>query len=228
MNKFYQLMTIMSLSLALLTPLRVFADLDLFQQPVQLENPSTEFLTVTQRLQRISVMRSHFSQRKQIKILRRPLISKGFMLFSAKRGLYWQIESPLSSITIFTKQGLFEKRHGVVSRQKQAKMANFGSLFSAIFVGDIKTLSEHFVLYFSAAAKTDEDEDEEGWKIGLIPKRKGGMLQKVFNKIILKGSQQLEEIFLVEQRGDTTLLQFSGIKTVPAHLTSEEEKYFDF
>jgi hypothetical protein len=213
-------MTIMSLSLALLTPLRVFAELDLFQQPVQLENPSTEFLTVTQRLQRISVMRSHFSQRKQIKILTRPLISNGFMLFSAKLGLYWQIESPLSSITIFTKQGLFEKRHGVVSRQKQVQMAHFGNLFSAIFAGNIKTLSEHFDLYFSASAKTYD------WKIGLIPKI--GMLQKVFNKIILKGSQQLEKIFIDEQRGDTTLLQFSGIKTVPAQLTPEEEKYFDF
>jgi hypothetical protein len=140
------------------------------------------------------------------------------MLFSTKQGLYWQIESPLSSITVFTKQGIFEKRHGVISQQKQAKVGNFGNLFRAIFAGDIKTLSRHFEVYFSA--KTDY------WNIGLIPKT--AMLQKVFRKIILKGSQQVEEVLIEEPRGDTTLLQFSGIKTVPAKLTLEEEKYFDF
>lgn len=212
MSLFFQLIIIMSL---ILTPFGVFAEL--FQHPVHLENPSTQFLKVMQRLQGISVMRSHFSQRKQIKILKRPLISKGFMLFSAKKGLYWQIKSPLSSITIFTKQGIFERRDGVVSQQKQ--VVHFGNLFSAIFVGDINTLSEYFDLYFSGAKMGD-------WRIGLIPKR--GMLQKVFRKIILKGSQQVEEVFIEEQRGDKTLLQFSRIKTLPATLTPQEEKYFDF
>ncbi len=216
MSGFYRLLITIGLILALFTPPRAFADL--FQQPVNLENPRTEFLTVTQRLQRISVMRGRFSQRKQIKILKRPLLSRGFMLFSSKQGLYWQIESPLSSIAIFTKQGIFEKRNGVISRRKQAKAGNFGNLFTAIFSGDTGTLSRHFGIYFSA--KTDY------WNIGLIPKT--GMLQKALRKIILKGSQQVEEVFIEEQRGDTTLLQFSGIKTVPAKLTSREEKYFDF
>ncbi len=205
---------IISFGLALFTPLIVLADL--FQQPVDLEQ--TKFLTVMQKLQHISVMRSNFSQRKQIKILKRPLVSRGFMLFSSEQGLYWQIESPLSSIAIFTQQGIFEKRNGVISQQKQAKVADFGNLFNAIFAGDIKTLNRHFEIYF--AAKTDH------WNIGLIPKTL--ILQKVFHKIILKGKQFVEEIFIEEPRGDTTLLQFSTIKTIPAQLTLEEKKYFNF
>lgn len=211
MNRFYQLIIITCLNLVLFTPLIALADI--FQQPVDLKG--SDFLTVIQKLQHVNVMRGNFSQRKQIKILKRPLISKGFMLFSNEQGLYWRIESPLNSIMVFTKQGIFEKHNDSVSRQKQA---NIGNLFSAIFAGDIKTLNRHFAIYFSIQA--------DNWNIGLMPKT--AMLQKVFRKIILKGKQQVEEIFIEELRGDTTLLQFSGIKTLPTELTLAEEKYFDF
>lgn len=187
------------------------------QHRVQLENPEPEFLLVTEKLQRIKVMRSHFSQHKKIKILRKPLISKGFMLFSVKQGLYWQIKSPLSSTTVFTKNGIFAKNNGISQRQS-GQMGHFGELFSAIFSGDINTLSKHFELYFSIQTGS--------WCIGLIPKP--GILKKVFNKITLIGHQQIEEILLEEPRGDTTVLRFADIQITPAKLSPLEEQYFEF
>ncbi|MCK5717642.1 MAG: outer membrane lipoprotein carrier protein LolA [Thiomargarita sp.] len=212
MHRLSQVVLVLSL---ICIPLR--GNAALFQLPVDLEHPTPEFLRVTQGLQSIHVMRSHFLQRKQIKILRNPLISKGNMLFSAKNGLYWHIESPVNNMTIFTEEGIFEKRNGVMIRQKTASMGHFGTIFGAIFTGDITTLSTHFKLYFS--------DQGEFWRLGLIPKN--GMLQKAFHKIVLKGKRQVEEIVLEDARGDTTVLQFFKIKTMPARLTPIEQKYFE-
>jgi len=211
-----KLAIVFGLSWLLLAPLTVATEL--FQTPVDLANPPAEFASVTHRLQRVQVMRSQFTQQKQIKILKKPLISKGIVVFSQQQGLYWQIDSPLHSITIFTKQGIFEKKDGVVMRHTQAKTGNFGELLTAIFAGDTATLAGYFDVYFSV--------ETDGWRIGLRPKTE--LLQQALRKITLQGRQHVEEVVIEELRGDVTQLQFSAINTSPHQLTEQEQNYFNF
>ena len=177
------------------------------------------FQQVIQLLQQDKVNRSDFIQQKKIQILKRPLISKGYLIFSQEKGLYWKIESPLESAFLITEQATIEQIYQegrLISSKKHPVMSHhFATLFMQLFTGNIKQLSKQFKVDFQPQGK-------QSWQITLIPKER--LLQKAIDFIQINGKRHLNELKIQEKNGDSNiyLLQFKSNKP----LTKKELKLF--
>ena len=191
-----------------------------FQHPVDLKKPGKSFLKVRDSLSGASVVRSKFKQKKSIKVLKKPIVSRGRFIFSSAKGLYWNIGAPINSSYILTPKYMIEREKGfrpkVITPKQQPALFGLTEIFQAIFVGDLKRLSRDFKLHFVGTSSQ--------WTIGLIPQR--GLLKKMFKKIILKGSGQVTQVKLFEGNGDSTHLKFIDTSRSPAVLSDSEKSLF--
>lgn len=68
--------------------------------------------------------------------------------------------------------------------------------------------------------------DDNGWQLDLMPT--AAPLNAVFSKITLRGNQEIDQLELVEKRGDRTDIQFSQQTHIPEQLSETEQKQFAF
>ncbi len=206
------------------TPLFAFqpvCDEAVFSQPIALDQPGS-FQTVSAQLQSIKVFRANFTQKKKIKVLRRPLRSSGSFLISSEKGLYWRAATPFENIFIITPKALFQKSENAdpitIKAEERPVIYGFTRVFLSLFSGDTQQLDKEFELYFSGTP--------EAWTIGLVPKSK--IMGKLIDRIVVCGSETIQQVDFREASGDRTLIDFSDISTEPPRLTEEELARFDF
>jgi hypothetical protein len=214
------------LSLALLLLLTLGAgaqqgsEQSVFQHPVNQSNAPKAFVEVRDTLSGAEVVRSQFKQKKTIKVLKKPIISQGNFIFSREQGLFWNIGQPINSSYVLTPKYMIERQKGfkpkVVTPDEQPALFGLTEIFEAIFVGDLKRLTQDFKIHFLGTSKD--------WTIGLIPQR--GLLQKMFKQVVLKGDGHVKEVLLYEKNGDSTHLKFLGPSREPATLSSSEKALF--
>ena len=115
-------------------------------------------LALSQKLNLGETVRGHFVQSRQLKVLKKPLISQGQFVFDKDQGLIWQQLTPFESLLILKDKQLIQRdsqgRVQVSSADASASAAAMGdllpSLVSAMLGGDISGLSNHFELHFLA------------------------------------------------------------------------------
>jgi hypothetical protein len=185
---------------------------DVFDYPIDLNNIT--FKNTLSILQQDAINRSQFIHRKKIAILKRPLISSGYFIFSQQKGLYWKVEKPLLSAFLMTEKKLIEiiYRQGKI-REKKSHLQmgqHFGRIFLSLFNGNLAQLQDYFILYFQ--------QQDKQWVLGLIPKEP--LLKKVIKSIQLTGNRQIESLLIKEQSGDRSDYQFNFQSRLP--LTTNE------
>lgn len=220
----YRTIVVLILFAIVTLPVSVSAQEDfeqqVFQNPVDLKSPGASFLKVRDALAGASVVRSDFKQKKSIKVLKRPVVSRGNFIFSSQEGLYWNIGAPVNSTYVLTPKYMVERQKGfaskVITPQEQPAIFGLTEIFEAIFVGNLKRLSQDFKLHFVGTSSE--------WTIGLIPQK--GILKKMFRKIVLKGQSHVTEVKLFEGNGDSTHIKFLKTTRSPATLSGAEKSLF--
>lgn len=191
-----------------------------FENPVNPNNPSPQFVTVRDRLAGAPVVRSDFKQKKSIAVLKKPIVSKGRYIFSKDDGLFWNIGAPINTTYVLTSDYMVERQKGfqpkVVTPKEQPALFGLTEVFEAIFVGDMARLSKDFKLHFLGSA--------DDWTIGLVPQK--GLLKKMFKRVVLTGGATVSEVKLFEANGDSTHLKFLNVSRQPATLSSAEKALF--
>lgn len=151
-----------------------------------------------------------FTQYRQLKALKKPLVSHGYFLFDQHKGLVWQQVRPFKSSLILKDKQLIQ-----VDSQGHIQVQNTGnipaasalenimpSLLTAMLTGDIKQLEQDFGISFL--------QQKTQWQLGLIPK--DPLVSKILPKMIIEGNTSISQLILFSPNGDSSKIIFSNIQ----------------
>ena len=196
----------------------------LFSKPIELKKAPESFQRLSNQFRKQKNVKANFKQIKKIKVLRRPLVSKGNILFVKDMGLIWRIAHPFKSMMIINSSGIYQQRKKelipMLSVKQNPMARGFMESFLSLFSGDFSKLEEYYRIYY-------QQDDQGKWKIGFIPKREPH--NKIIEKMILQGDSQafFKTFYLWEKNGDQTEMNFTQIMDSKIELTSEELKTFE-
>lgn len=180
---------------------------------------TAQLVALSQKLNLGETVRGHFVQSRQLKVLKKPLISQGQFIFDQTQGLIWQQIKPFESLLILKDKQLFQRdsqgRVQVSKADASASAAAMGdllpSLVRAMLGGDISGLSENFELHFLI---TDRLSPDGQWQLGLTPK--DPLMKKAIANMVLEGSDVLQSLVLLSAAPnvtpqDMTRIDFSAL-----------------
>ncbi|MGI2158781.1 outer membrane lipoprotein carrier protein LolA [Shewanella baltica] len=180
---------------------------------------TAQLVALSQKLNLGETVRGHFVQSRQLKVLKKPLISQGQFIFDKEQGLIWQQIKPFESLLILKDKQLIQRdsqgRVQVSKADASASAAAMGdllpSLVRAMLGGDISGLSENFELHFLI---TDWLSPDGQWQLGLTPK--DPLMKKAIANMVLEGSDVLQSLVLLSAAPnvtpqDMTRIDFSAL-----------------
>jgi len=165
---------------------------------------------ITIQLVKTPITQGEFQQEKRLKILRKPLISKGSFTYSQSKGVIWKTLTPIPSLL------LVNEAHLLTGQGEQAVPPAFGKVFKAMLGGDLQQLSEGFVI--TGEAK------KSAWRLQLTPKDE--LLKKIISSMVLSGDTELRVLDIQEVNGNLTRISFAQI-THPEQLTHQQQADFE-
>ena len=161
---------------------------------------------------------SQFVQTKKVTILKKPLISKGYLLITDNNQVVWQTQEPIKSTLIIGQQSLkqFNKNDQSVmspanNNQKMSQLIS--STFMAILAGNFEKLDNHFSVALECA--------ETGWSIEL--EASSNDMKPIITNITISGQNHIELLSFTEASGDSTQLVLSP--SADLNLTSQLRSY---
>jgi hypothetical protein len=162
------------------------------------------------RIVKTEITEGRFRQEKNLKVLKKPLISTGTFIYHRSRGVIWQTLTPVSSVLLVNQTRL------LTAHDEQALPPAFGRVFTAMFGGDVQAMKEGFDI--------SGTNDKTAWKLQLKPK--DALLQKIIVDMQLTGGKELQRIDIKEANGNFTRITFDRI-THPETLTPAQEADFE-
>ncbi|WP_243221458.1 outer membrane lipoprotein carrier protein LolA [Methylobacter sp. S3L5C] len=165
---------------------------------------------ITARLVKTSITQGSFQQEKRLKVLRKPLISTGTFTYHQSKGVIWKTLTPIPSLL------LINESHLLTGQGEQAVPAAFGKVFKAMLGGDLKQLTEGFLIA--------GENRKPSWQLQLKPKDE--FLQKIISTILLTGDTELRALEIQEVTGNLTRISFTQV-THPANILPEQETDFE-
>ena len=145
-------------------------------------------------------LQAEFKQLKTIKVLSRPLTSKGVIWKTVDSTIIWQTQQPFVSTLVLSQSNIlrFNNKHQLKAASTQAKVKaieqEMSQLFFNVFSGNLAELEKSFEQTLSCDAGL--------WSLVLTPKDE--KLKNILLSISLKGASTLNSISFQEKRGDIT------------------------
>ena len=170
---------------------------------------SDEFLDISGRLVKTPITQGVFQQEKQLKVLRKPLISNGIFTYDQNKGIIWKTLAPIPTILLINESRL------LTGQGEQMVPQAFGRVFKAILGGDLDQLSESFII---------TGENKSVWQLTLTPRDE--FLKKIISTISLCGDKDLRSLEIQEVTGNLTHISFTEI-THPDQLSYEQTTDFE-
>ncbi|MNG74846.1 lipoprotein chaperone [compost metagenome] len=185
---------------------------------------SAQAVTLAELQQRFSqqpVLRAEFEQQRSISGMDKPLKSRGELLISQQKGLWWAQQKPFPLTLLLDDKRMVQTLAGqppqVVTADNNPQMFQFNHLLTALFHADSQALEQNFALQFS-------DLGHNKWRLVLTPKTTP--LDRLFKRITLNGEQFLETIDIDDMQSDATHIRFFNQRTAPQELTVDEQQRF--
>lgn len=200
-----------------------------YQQLFTQTADKAQLVALSQKLNLGETVRGNFVQSRQLKVLKKPLISQGQFIFDQTQGLIWQQIKPFESLLILKDKQLIQRdsqgRVQVSKADASASAAAMGdllpSLVRAMLGGDISGLSENFELHFLITDKLNTEKlspeslsPDGQWQLGLTPK--DPLMKKAIANMVLEGSDVLQSLVLLSAAPsvspqDMTRIDFSAL-----------------
>lgn len=196
--------------------LALVLNLTLLTPGAQAEAPATTRLHT--RLAQAEVIRADFVQSKAMAAFKKPLITRGELVYAPRHGVIWRIDHPLRLTYVLREDRLIEidadGREQVKTTREQPAIAHVARLFRALLGGQTQALDELFDSRLSG-------DPEQSWTLNLTPR--ATQTAQFVRHITLKGGRHLDEIRLEEASGDTNTLSFSRTRQADA-LSPDESR----
>lgn len=182
----------------------------------------TDLASLQTQLSQHETVRGDFTQQRHIEMFEQPLSSEGHFTLNKEQGLLWQQETPFPVGLVLTQDKLRQTFAGqqpqVITAKENPMAFYFSHVFLAVFHGDTEALKEQFDIAFKA--------ESDQWTIELTPLN--APLNAVFTSITLSGSDNIDQLELLEIRGDKTDISFTNQTHQPEGLTDVEKQQFNF
>lgn len=173
-------------------------------------------LRLNQRLAQHPVLRAEFVQEKQMAAFKKPLVTRGRLVFVRGQGVLWTIEAPLKLTYVLTDDRISEigEDGSVLARTAQdvPGLAQVGRIFRALLEAQTDALKD----IFTVAPEGSVD----SWRLTLTPKP--GPVGQYMRQVQLIGGRHLDKIRIEESNGDATSISFRN--TSEADAASAEER----
>ena len=120
-------------------------------------------------LSKNSLICADFNQEKLLRVLMRPLVSKGRLVFVAGKGVLWQVREPFATQVLVKSDALIKwNDDGVPQRLSLGRAPVFRALsqvFLAVFTGKISGLQKTFEIVSHVSGAR--------WRLTLVPRDPG-------------------------------------------------------
>ncbi|MDT8388842.1 MAG: outer membrane lipoprotein carrier protein LolA [Thiogranum sp.] len=170
---------------------------------------------VLARLAEPAVVRADFVQEKTLRVLSRPIVSRGRIIVSRGEGLIWQIEAPLEMSIAFSDARIVESdadgRHLVDGGGDNRIQTEVGRVFRGLLTPDPEILQRYFRL--------NVEGDVDNWRIDLTPRSAG--LATFIEALQIVGGRTIETIVIRESDTDSTVIRLENV-AVAGSLTEDE------
>jgi hypothetical protein len=187
----------------------------------------TELLQLIAPLEQGVLVRSEFEQKRVMRLLKKPLLANGNMIFAPGFGLSWQLDKPFAYQLIMTAEQFTQvsgTQKQVINAADQPAMFAISKIFTDLFAGDFLTAEN----YFSISGKQLDGAKKNQWSLCLLPVR------EPFNKLLayieINGSKKINNVHIQDVGGDYTHITFSASAEIPLSnnnaLTDVEKAYF--
>jgi outer membrane lipoprotein-sorting protein len=161
-----------------------------------------------------------FEEKKQIKLLRDPIVNRGRLYFASPSLFARHIDRPFRS-GIFLKKDMIILWDGrgtkTVSLDRHPAVAALATSFLSLLQGDRKQLERNYSIEFNGSY--------QAWTLELLPKQ--ATLKKLISAMSFSGKGlQLTQMNLTEASGDSSVTQFSDARPQRKFSESEKTRYF--
>jgi hypothetical protein len=164
---------------------------------------SDTLIAIGKQIEQHHVVRAEFTQTKQMADLKRPLITRGKLVYSRDHGVLWQIEQPYRISYVLGEEKIVEiSAHGIRKERSMRDipgLAQIGRVFRAMLSANTATLKSYF--------DTSVQGDTSQWAIQLTPQQ--AQLKQFLTQLKLQGSHFVEAIDIDENNGDRTTIRFT-------------------
>lgn len=169
------------------------------------------------RFEQAPVLRAEFIQTKQMAAFKKPLQTRGHLVFARKQGVLWQIEQPLKLTYVLQEGRMVEiGDDGSVqakTTQDAPGIAQVGRIFRALLGGQTKALADLF-------ETSGSGDPERAWTLTLSPRTP--QVAQFIRRITLSGGRYVDSIRIEEASGDSSSIRFR--QTSEATTLSPEER----
>ena len=158
-----------------------------------------------QQLSAHQTVQGDVQQRRFLRSLEQPLISKGTFVMQAQKGLLWETRSPIPSVIRITPDGMTQKGSAGNWQPLQEQGAGSQSqirLFMDLLAGNTRALAGQFGLSLQG--------DAQQWTLTLDPT--SSILKQIFQRIVIRGGQTVNQVTLSETQGDRSEILFSNLR----------------
>ena len=157
---------------------------------------------MAQRLDQAPILRADFVQEKSMAAFRKPLQTRGKLVFARGQGVVWSIEAPIKLTYVLAEDRVVEIGEDGMPQVRTSRdipgLAQVASLFRALLGAQTDALAEHFVVTPEGLL--------DAWRLLLVPKP--GPLAQAMKEIRMSGGRHVERIRIEEANGDSTTLIF--------------------
>jgi outer membrane lipoprotein-sorting protein len=156
----------------------------------------------------IKTVQSHFTQKKIMKILARPLVSEGRFYYATPDSFRWEYTKPLKSIVISHKG---ETRRYIMSAGKMVEDKSGGVQAMRVVLNEVANwMSGKFDQNPSFKASVKEGATTE---ITLIPtgQEMAGMIQKI-EISVSKKTMAVKSVKIIENENTATIIDFRDVE----------------
>ena len=150
-------------------------------------------------------IRADFKKERKLKILSKPFVTYGFMLFKPDKGVIWKTTRPIIDTILIGEDEI--RQLDKTSEGKQSIPANNPIMASAskMFLTILSRDKEKILSVFDYSVETDAN-NIRAYK--LVPKEE--RLRQLVSAIKLSGQDRIEVIEIVETSGDSTTIYLSN------------------
>lgn len=157
---------------------------------------------LTQRLDQAPILRADFIQEKSMAAFKRPLQTRGRLVFARGKGVIWMIESPIKLTYVLAEDRIVEIGEDGIAQVRTAReipgLAQIALLFRALLGAQTDALAEVFTVTPEGAL--------DAWRLVLVPKP--GPLTQAMREIRMSGDRHVDRIRIEEANGDSSTLVF--------------------
>lgn len=157
---------------------------------------------VRQRVQDAPVVRGGFEQLKTVKGFKQPLRSGGDFVVARGKGIVWHVLRPFESVLVVKPDSLQSRgSDGKLTMQMRAQdepvLRTVNAMLFAVMSANLTELAQHFQVTGQVTAR--------GWSLHLVPR--DPTLAQWLTAVDLQGSQFVQEVRLLEARGDSSVIR---------------------